>query len=287
MLAAPARKKSGHVEMSDTRREFKAVAAAPFYVALKSALMQRQISFEAFCPNDDVVARRVLEEYGAIFVASDKVLPPPVCVFTSEAEVTKFQNEAGIAAAVIAGAQIELQPAAMEALLTAREQALAEGLNITPRGGTEAARRSFQDTLYLWDTRFLPALVYWHEHGQLTDEEVAHLRRLPVPQQIGAVLELEKKNIFFSKDFSKSILYSVAAPGASQHLSMLAFDVTEFENEGVREILAQHGWFQTVLSDRPHFTFLGLPEQDLSMRGLKPVEVQGQVFWIPNVNMDN
>ena len=247
--------------------------------------MRRQMSFEALCPSDDVVARRVLEEYGAIFVASDKVLPPPVCVFTSEAEVLKFQYEAGIAAAVIAGAQIELQPAAMEALLTAREQALAEGLDITPRGGTEAARRSFQDTLYLWDTRFLPALAYWHEHGQLTDEEVAHLRSLPVPQQIGAVLELEKKkNIFFSKDFSKSILYSVAAPGASQHLSMLAFDVTEFANERVRSILALHGWFQTVLSDLPHFTFLGLEEKALPARGLRSVEVNRQIFWIPNID---
>ena len=51
----------------------------------------------------------------------------------------------------------------------------------------------------------------------------------------------------------------------------------------VREILAKHGWFQTVLSDLPHFTFLGLKEKDLSKNGLKNVEVDGQTFWIPNV----
>ena len=44
---------------------------------------------------------------------------------------------------------------------------------------------------------------------------------------------------------------------------MLAFDVNEFDNPRVREILAKHGWFQTVLSDLPHFTYLGLKEKDL------------------------
>jgi hypothetical protein len=51
----------------------------------------------------------------------------------------------------------------------------------------------------------------------------------------------------------------------------------------VREILAKHGWFQTVLSDLPHFTFLGLKEKDLPKNGLKSVVVDGQTFWIPNV----
>src|ERR671928_99789 len=76
------------------------------------------------------------------------------------------------------GARIELQPAAMDALLAAREEALKQGLDITPRGGTEAARRSFQDTLRLWDTRFLPALAYWSKRGRLSREQVAHLRSL-------------------------------------------------------------------------------------------------------------
>jgi hypothetical protein len=59
--------------------------------------------------------------------------------------------------------------------------------------------------------------------------------------------------------------------------------VTEFDNPRVREILAKHGWFQTVISDLPHFTFLVLKEKDLPKHGLKQVEVDGQVFWIPNV----
>ena len=101
--------------------------------------------------------------------------------------------------------------------------------------------------------------------------------------QVAEVLELEKNEIFFSKDLSKSILYSIAAPGSSQHIAMLAFDVNEFQNPRVREILADHGWFQTVLSDLPHFTFLGLKQEDLPRHGLKSVVVHEQTFWIPNV----
>jgi hypothetical protein len=171
----------------------------------------------------------------------------------------------------------------MKELLKARDQALRAGLNITPRGGTEAARRSYTDTLRLWDTRFLPALDHWTRKRKLTSAQAERLRRLPLDQQVAEVLELEKQGIYFSKDFSKSILYSIAAPGTSQHISMLALDVSEFQQSRVRKILAEHGWFQTVLSDLPHFTFLGLKEIDLPAHGLRSVEVSGQVFWIPNV----
>jgi hypothetical protein len=119
--------------------------------------------------------------------------------------------------------------------------------------------------------------------GRLNGEQVARLQALPLHDQVAEVLELEKSGIFFSKDLSKSILYSIAAPGTSQHIALLALDVTEFDNARVREILAKHGWFQTVLSDLPHFTFLGLKEKDLPKRGLKSVIVDGQNFWIPNV----
>jgi hypothetical protein len=135
----------------------------------------------------------------------------------------------------------------------------------------------------LWNSRFLPALDHWQELGRLSPEQTEKLRALPVAAQVSEVLELEKDGIFFSKDFSKSVLYSIAAPGTSQHIAMLAFDANEFLDERVREILALHGWFQTVLSDLPHFTFLGLNEEELPGRGLKCVDVQGQKFWIPDV----
>jgi hypothetical protein len=64
---------------------------------------------------------------------------------------------------------------------------------------------------------------------------------------------------------------------------MLAFDANEFLDARVRQILAENGWFQTVLSDLPHFTYLGLAEQELPDHGLKSVEVNDQKFWIPDV----
>ena len=51
----------------------------------------------------------------------------------------------------------------------------------------------------------------------------------------------------------------------------------------VRQVLARHGWFQTVKSDLPHFTFLGVAEMDLPYLGLRRVEVRAQAFWVPNV----
>jgi len=254
----------------------------PFYEALE----QQGIKLDG-CPKDDPVVRRILQEYGAMFIAVNKVKLPPVCMFTSESEVVKFQNDAKFVSALIGGTSIQLQPAAMEALLAARQEAIEQGLNITPRGGSEAARRGYHATLRLWNSRFLPALGYWSGRGRLSREQVARLRGSSIHDQVAQVLELEKSGIFFSKDLSKSILYSVAAPGASQHISMLALDVAQFGNARVRRILARHGWFQTIKSDMPHFTYLGLEEAELPSRGLRSVMVGSQLFWIPDIRDKN
>ena len=257
--------------------------ATPFYDALAKALKKRKTKIDNLCPPSDPVARRILEEYGAIFLADKKVTPPPVCVFTNEEQVTRFQAAAGSEVETFGYDEIELQPEALKKLKKAREEAQKEGLDITPRDGAEAARRNYEDSVRLWNSRFEPALDYWLSQGRLTAEQVTRLRSLPLYEQIAEVLELEKTGIYFSKDLSKSILYSIAAPGTSQHIAMLAFDVNEFENPRIREIMAKHGWFQTVLSDLPHFTFLGLKEKDLPKHGLRSLEINGQVFWIPNV----
>jgi hypothetical protein len=276
-------------EMAETRIEnresttSKTTAPVAFYDALQKALKKRKLKLETVCDLNDSVSRRVLEDYGAMFVAVG-VLPPPVCMFRSEAEALRYQEEASPTAAMIGGARIELQPEAMNALMSAREEARAARLDITPRGGEEAARRTYTDTLHLWNTRFLPALAHWSRLKRLTKEQVSVLRKLPLHEQVREVLELEKRGIFFSKDFSKSILYSIAAPGTSQHLAMLALDVDQFADERVRRILARHGWFQTVKSDLPHFTYLGLEEKDLPAHGLRSVSFSRQLFWIPNVS---
>lgn len=265
-------------------------APTPFYAALARALRRRGMRLSELCPQSDPVARRVLEEYGSIFVASESVVVPHRCVFESEEEVLSFQREAGWRSALFrsglaehADAVIELQPPAMDALLAARGEAESLGLQMTPRGGAEAARRTFADTVRLWDSRCNPALEHWCGRGRLSGEEAERVRALGLREQVEAVLALETEGLYFSTDFSKSILLSVAAPGASQHLAMLAFDIVEFRDEQLRRLLARHGWFQTVVSDLPHFTYLGVAEEELPRRGLRRVRHGAQVFWIPDL----
>src|ERR1044071_2218711 len=128
---------------SNSLRESKNLnEATPFYEALAKALKKRKINLETVCPPSDPVSRRILEEYGAIFMADKKVTPPPVCIFTTEEQVTKFQDDAGFAAEQIGYDEIELQPEALKSLNKARKDAQKEGLDITPRDGAEAARRN-------------------------------------------------------------------------------------------------------------------------------------------------
>ena len=257
--------------------------SSPFYLAFSRAMRRRGMRPELLCDPADPCARRLLSEYGAMFVAADSVAVPPVCVFRDEGEVSSFQQRAGTRAADFDGATIELQPAALDALLRARADARREGLDITPRDGSEAARRDFADTVRLWESRVRPALAHWLGAGRVSEDEAAHLHSLSLKDQLARVLELESCGCFFSKDFSKSILQSVAAPGASQHLALLAFDVVEFTDARVRSILARHGWFRTVRNDLPHFTFLGSAESELPGLGLKRVADGDESFWVPDL----
>jgi hypothetical protein len=235
---------------------------------------------ENFVFPGDALGRRLLREYGSVFVARGGVVAPLTVIYENEREVAKFQSSVGKSRKIIGGFEIELQTAAMLALKKAAGEAEKNDLNITPRGG-DAARRSYSETVDLWASRVNPALAHWVEKGRLTRLQASRIKSLAPVLQISEVLELEERGIFFSKDFSKSILYSVAAPGTSQHLSMLALDIAEHDNAGVRRILANHGWHQTVISDLPHFTYLGAAESELPKLGLKKASSGERNFWIP------
>jgi hypothetical protein len=229
----------------------------------------------------DAVGRKLLEEYGAVFVARGGAIPPATVIFENEREVAKFQSSVSKSRKNIGGFEIELQTAAMRALKRAIDEAEEKKMSITPRGA-DAARRSYSDTVALWASRVDPALSHWVEKGRLTKKEAEQIKSLSPVAQIPEVLRLEaEREIFFSKDFSKTILYSVAPPGTSQHLSMLALDVAEYDNEKVRAVLAKHGWFQTVVSDLPHFTYLGATEDELPKLGLRKTTSGERIFWIP------
>ncbi|HLM00039.1 MAG TPA: hypothetical protein VK400_03225 [Pyrinomonadaceae bacterium] len=230
-------------------------------------------------PNEQV-GKRLLAEYGAIFVARGGAVPPATVIFENEREVSKFQSSVSKSRKFIGGFEIELQAIALQALEKAITRAAEKDLSITPRGA-DAARRSYSQTVELWASRVNPALTHWVGKGRLSRQEAEHLKSLSPTEQVAEVLRLEEKGIYFSRDLSKSILYSVAAPGASQHLSLLALDAAEHDNANVRRILARHGWFQTVISDLPHFTYLGAAESELPSLGLKKLSGGDRSFWIP------
>lgn len=232
-------------------------------------------------PVDDA-GRLLLREYGSVFVARNGVVPPKKVVFRDEADVSAFQAGLERSSETISGLRIELQTAAMTGLKAAIAEARGENLTISPRG-VDSARRGYTQTVTLWASRVNPGLVYWVGKGRVTQAEAARIKSLSPYEQVPVILKLEEQGIYFAKDLSKSIIYSVAPPGTSQHLSMLALDVKEFDNSRVREILAKHGWFQTVVSDLPHFTYLGVNESELPGLGLKKTTSAGRTFWVPDI----
>ena len=257
-----------------------------------AAVLPRCIAESAFFKNlpkgfrwpdpDDELSLRVLKEYGALLVARGGVVLPPIVIFPDLDAVAHWQSNLNIEQAELGGVPVRLQSPAMRALMKAREEAFQAHLDISPRG-PDAAQRSYAETLELWRSRVNPGLRHWVAKGLLSSTEAERIRRLPARAQASQILELEKRGLYFSKDFSKSVLFSVAPPGASQHLSLLAFDVKEHDNPVVRLIMERHGWFQTVRSDLPHFTYLGVEKQLLLSLGLKMVRSGRREFWIPDL----
>lgn len=217
--------------------------------------------------------------YGAVLVAGGGVTPPPDILFADEAAVAAWQAGIPTERATIGKVAIELQAPAMQALLEARAEAKKIRRDITVSSRT-AARRKYADTLRFWRLRVESGLTYWQKKGRMTRAEVRRIRALAPIAQAPEILKLEANGLFFSTNLKKSILSSVAVPGASQHLSMLALDVKQHEQPKVRAALARHGWFQTVPGDHPHFTFLGAREEDLPTLGLKKIKVDKRDYWI-------
>ena len=242
-------------------------------------LFGRQLPADFRMPADEIT-KKLLREYGAVFVSRGCV-PPKTVIFHDHKEVSAFQKSAKSQTEMIAGMPMTLQSSAMKALLSAIAEVKTQGVSITPRD-TDSASRSYDESVSLWASRVEPALIHWVGKKKITEADATRIRNLSPYEQVSEVLQLEKRKIYFAKDLKKSIIYSVAPPGTSQHLSMLAFDVKEYENPSVRSILAKHGWYQTVISDLPHFTYLGVAESKLKSLGLKKVKNGGREFWVPD-----
>ena len=233
------------------------------------------------------VEARLLAEYGAVFLTT--ATPPPSIIFRDSLEVERFQSTLRTRAATFGDYEIELQSDAMEALTAAASDLSARGMSLTPRAG-DSGRRSYDDTVGLWNRNVSRGLEHWGEAGQITPERAESIRRLAPVDQVAIILDMEEaERIYFGTFFDRSILYSVAAPGASQHLSMLAFDAAEFQDPEVESTLARFGWHRTVVFDFPHFTYLGRDEQSLRSLGLKQEvrDYNGRSyrFWIPDLSL--
>jgi hypothetical protein len=225
---------------------------------------------------------KILKEYGALFVAKRKAVVPKNVIFKDESEVSKFQESLNISREFVGRFEIELQTVAMNALKNAIAEAAEKNLKITTRD-YDAGRRSYGETVGLWYSRVEPALEFWTANGKISIFDADKLRKLPLTEQITEIFKLEEQGIYFSRDLSKPIMYSVAPPGTSQHLSLLAIDINEYDIPAIQKILANNGWHQTVISDLPHFTFLGSTETELPAMGLKKVISGGRFYWIPNL----
>jgi hypothetical protein len=243
-------------------------------------------SFANVCPIDkSVVAKRVLSEYGAMFVSSEKVTAPPTCLFRDDAEVSTFRSSVGTGFVIINGFQVQLQKPAADALNGAIADSLTQGVRIHPLDGAVAAGRSYSDSVRLWNSRFEPALRYWTRRGRISADDASAVAEMPLEQQIEKVIEWEDQGMRFGTNRANSIFASTAPPGASQHLSLLAIDIAPPITPTIIALMNSHGWFQTVKGDRPHFTYLGLTEKELPGRGLKALVFDGTQYWVPNISL--
>lgn len=267
--ATPAATSTAKTEMKD--EPSKKSAATGFSANLPGGFEQ---------PRDEV-GRKMLAEYGAMFVARG-VTPPPKVVFRDEPEVSAYQGGLAKSQETIGGIGVELQTPALEALKKAIDAARAKGISIRPRNA-DSSRRSYAQTVDNWKSRVHPGLAHWVSKGRLTKSDADRIAALSPPDQVPEIFKLEAQGMYFSKDLTKTIMYSVAPPGTSQHISLLALDVEQHEDARARSVLAEFGWFQTIPSDLPHFTYLGAKADELPGLGLKKVTTGGREFWVPDI----
>ncbi|MFH7027542.1 MAG: D-alanyl-D-alanine carboxypeptidase family protein [Heteroscytonema crispum UTEX LB 1556] len=183
----------------------------------------------------------LLQAYGAVFANQDPGIKlPPKVFLANEQETKKFQNTLTMGA-VDGTSNCSLQKVAADALNKAKSQAR---FSLKSGYGASDCTRSFATNLRFW-------------------------RKYANNQTLERVRQGKET----------SILGTVAPPGASQHLWGLAVDLS-VSNQAQRKALNQNGWFQTVENDLPHWTYVGLPEENLSKFGFKNKVSRGITYWL-------
>lgn len=183
----------------------------------------------------------LLKTYGAALIEPNHIAKlPSTVLLNNEQETQAFQNTLTMVK-VNDTNDCFLQAAAANALNQARSQ---ENIPLKSGYGSGDCTRTYATNLR-----------FWHKYAnQNTLEKV-------------------------KQGQETTILSTVAPPGASQHLWGLAIDL-RISNQKQRQTLNQHGWFQTVVNDIPHWTYLGLTEQDLMNSGLINHIERGISYWV-------
>ncbi|MEH2287993.1 D-alanyl-D-alanine carboxypeptidase family protein [Nostoc sp.] len=183
----------------------------------------------------------LLRSYGAVFINPDmKIKLPQKDIFANEQETQEFQ--ATLTMGHIDGTNdCFLQKPAADALNKARTQ---QQIPLKSGYGSGDCTRTFNTNL-----------KFWNKYAN---------------NQVLAKVQQGKET---------KILGLVAPPGTSQHLFGLAIDLRVGSKEQ-RKALNQNGWFQTVENDVPHWTYVGLSEENLRLFGLKKQAIRGINYWM-------
>lgn len=183
----------------------------------------------------------LLRAYGAAFVNPNiEIKLPPKYIFANEQETQEFQ--ATLTMGHVNGTKdCYLQKPASDALNKARSL---QKIPLKSGYGSGDCTRTFKTNLR-----------FWHKYAN---------------NQVLAKVKQGKET---------KILGVVAPPGTSQHLWGLAIDLRVGSQEQ-RKALNENGWFQTVYNDVPHWTYVGLTEENLPLFGFKKQVVRGITYWV-------
>jgi hypothetical protein len=245
------------------------------------------------CNLTDVIESRVLYEYGAVFISKNALLPE-ACVFADENSVTKFTElflkpsgtSYDISNFKFSFGNFYLQKGAKKDLDKVIAKFGYRGVARRCNGSTPCTKnaelnddwalRSYEDTKNNWKPRSLEKNKIECEIVEKTKwKDDANLR-------------------YANQKDDRPTMYKVAIPGSSQHHFGLAIDVNNDGpnkcNQDCTSELNKNFWYRTVRYDQYHFTYLGYPEEELSVHGLKRVKCKDYsetafpyFYWIPNI----
>ncbi|NJR17611.1 MAG: peptidase M15 [Calothrix sp. CSU_2_0] len=192
-------------------------------------------------PNQGSFEYILLRQYGAVFINNNSLIKlPPKVLFINSQETKQYQTTLTMGK-VNTGNNCYLQKAAADALNKSRTQT---NISLKSGNGGGDCTRTFETNLRFW-------------------RKYANNNTLEKVRQ--------------GKE--TRILSIVAPPGTSQHLWGLAVDL-RVSNSKQREVLNQNGWFQTVEGDIPHWTYLGVSEDNLSQLGFRKKIVGNISYWL-------